>query len=76
MVATGCAVEGMHLRVGEDALVADDTEAFARAVLRLYGDEALWARLSQGGLENTRRHFSPEVVRQPLRELLAALRPR
>ncbi len=73
VVATTCAVEGMHLRDGEDVLVADAPDAFAGAVLRLLDDEALWHRLSAGGRENTRRHFSPEVVRQPLRELLASL---
>ena len=63
----------MHLRDGEDVLVADEAAAFADAVLRLLGDDALWRRLSEGGRENTRRHFSPDVVRQPLRELLDAL---
>lgn len=73
VVATPCAVEGMHLRDGEDVLVAADAEAFADAVVRLYEDDALWRQLAQGGLENTRRYFSPEVVREPLRELLGRL---
>ena len=29
VVATSCAVEGMHLGDGDDVLVADDAEAFA-----------------------------------------------
>ncbi|HEX5693746.1 MAG TPA: glycosyltransferase [Arenimonas sp.] len=73
VVATTCAVEGMHLVDGQDVLVADDADAFADAVLRLHDDAALWARLSQGGLENTRRHFSPDVVGAPLRRLLDEL---
>lgn len=76
VVATACAVEGMHLREGEDVLVADDAAAFAKAVLRAHGDAALWARLSEGGLANTRRHFSPDVVRPVLRALLGSLPPR
>lgn len=76
VVATTCAVEGMHLVDGQDVLVADDADAFADAVLRLHDDAALWARLSEGGLENTRRHFSPEVVGAPLRRLLDELPPR
>ena len=32
VVATPCAVEGMHLVDGDDVLVADDAEAFADAV--------------------------------------------
>ncbi|MCX7032619.1 MAG: glycosyltransferase [Arenimonas sp.] len=73
MVATLCAVEGMHLVDGVDVLVADDTEAFAAAVVRLHEDRALWEKLAEGGLENTRRHFSPAAVRATLHTLLASL---
>ena len=76
VVATPCAVEGMHLRDGVDVLVAEDAEAFAQAVLRLLGDDALWRRLSEGGLENTQRHFSPEAARPALLALLESLPPR
>jgi GT2 family glycosyltransferase/glycosyltransferase involved in cell wall biosynthesis len=69
VVATRCAVEGMHLVDGEDVLVADDADTFADHVVRLYADAALWQRLAQGGLENTRRFFSAEPVRATLREL-------
>ena len=73
VVATTCAVEGMHLVDGESVLVADDARAFADAIVRLYGDAALWRRLAEGGLENTRVHFSTESVRETLRALLATL---
>jgi GT2 family glycosyltransferase len=73
MVATLCAVEGMHLVDGVDVLVADAPEAFAAAVVRLHEDRALWETLSAGGLENTRRHFSPAAVRETLKTLLASL---
>ena len=73
MVATLCAVEGMHLVDGMDVLVADEAEAFAAAVVRLHEDRALWEALSAGGLENTRRHFSPAAARATLHTLLASL---
>lgn len=73
MVATLCAVEGMHLVDGVDVLVADDAQAFAAAVVRLYRDQALWETLSAGGLENTRQHFSPAAVRATLKSLLGSL---
>ena len=76
MVATLCAVEGMHLMDGVDVLVADEAPAFAAAVVRLYEDRALWETLSAGGLENTRRHFSPAAVRATLATLLSRLPPR
>lgn len=63
VVATGCAVEGMHVRDGIDALVADEPAAFADAILRLYDDEALWSALARNGLESVARHFSLDAAR-------------
>ncbi|MFT4248257.1 MAG: glycosyltransferase [Pseudomonas sp.] len=63
VVATTCAVEGMHLRDGEDVLVADEAECFAEAVVRLYHDQALWQRLSANGRANIARHFSLDSAR-------------
>jgi hypothetical protein len=62
VVATACAVEGMHLRDGEDVLVADDAEPFAQAVLRAYDDAALWAALVGNGLRNVQAHFSLDAA--------------
>ncbi|GAB4200514.1 MAG: hypothetical protein Tsb002_36660 [Wenzhouxiangellaceae bacterium] len=70
VVATTVAVEGMGLEDGSDVLVADDAQAFAEAVIRLYQDEALWQRLSQAGMENIRRHFSREAALERLRAIL------
>jgi glycosyltransferase involved in cell wall biosynthesis len=76
VVATHCAAEGMDLRDGEDALLADDADAFAAAILRLHGDAALWQRLRAGGYRNTQRLFSPEAARAVLRPWLDSLRAR
>lgn len=69
VVATSCAVEGMHLQNGVDVLVADKPQAFADAVVRLYGDEELWSRLSRNGLENVARHFSMDAARETVRNI-------
>jgi glycosyltransferase involved in cell wall biosynthesis len=74
VVATMPSIEGMHLTPGVDVLVADDPEAFADAVARAYNDEALWTRLSEGGRENIRAHFSREVARGAITRLLALSR--
>jgi GT2 family glycosyltransferase/glycosyltransferase involved in cell wall biosynthesis len=63
VVATTCGVEGMHLRDGEDVLVADEATAFADTVIRLYQDENLWQQLSANGLDNIARHFSMDAAR-------------
>ncbi|WP_133500527.1 glycosyltransferase [Cognatilysobacter terrigena] len=70
VVATSCAVEGMHLHDGEDVLVADTPQAFADAVLRVYDDASLWNRLAVSGLENVRRHFSADAARDAVRRAL------
>lgn len=69
VVATPCAVEGMHLRDGIDVLVAESAEDFAAAVLRLYDDETLWQTLSRNGLDNVARHFSPDAARDTVRRV-------
>ena len=76
VVATTCAVEGMGLVDGSDALVADDADAFADAIVRGCEDDASWLRLAAGGLENTRKHFSPEIARETIAARLATLRSR
>ena len=70
VVATSTSVEGMHLRPEEDVLVADDPAAFADAIVRLYRDEALWHKLAAGGVENIRRHFSRDVARKAVKQLV------
>jgi GT2 family glycosyltransferase len=72
VVATGCAVEGMHLVDGRDVLVADDADGFAAQTVRLYRDQALWASLAQAGLENVRQHFSLDAARGTVRRLFLA----
>lgn len=66
VVATPVAVEGMHLRNGQDVLVAENAEEFAQAIEHLYHDDALRMQLSDNGLENVRRHFSMESAIPPL----------
>ncbi len=69
VVATSCAVEGMHLHDGHDVLVGDTADAFAGAVVRLYRDEALWQMLARNGLENVANHFSLHSAREVVRRV-------
>ncbi|MBD8897658.1 glycosyltransferase [Rhodanobacter sp. DHG33] len=72
VIATLLAAEGMQLIDGRDVLLADDAEGFASTVLRLYGDEALWFRLSERGLANVREHFSFDAASETLRRVMSA----
>src|SRR4029078_11965193 len=49
VVAAAASIEAMHLRDGEDVVVADAPEAFAVAIARVHDDLVLWERLSAGG---------------------------
>ncbi len=75
VVATTIAVEGMHATTEEDVLIADTAEAFAKAVVRLYGDHELWLRLSEGGLKNVERYFSLDTARRSLADMLKRVAP-
>ncbi|MDC8744850.1 glycosyltransferase [Xanthomonas campestris] len=72
VVGTTCAVEGMHLHDGEDVCVADEADAFAAAIVRLYQDAALWQRLADNGLRNVAQHFSLDAARATVRTLFLA----
>ncbi|MFS8490976.1 glycosyltransferase [Xanthomonas campestris pv. raphani] len=72
VVGTTCAVEGMHLHDGEDVCVADEADAFAAAIVRLYQDAALWQRLADNGLRNVAQHFSLDAARATVRTLFIA----
>jgi GT2 family glycosyltransferase/glycosyltransferase involved in cell wall biosynthesis len=70
VVVTSVAAEGMFLTDGVSALIADDPEAFAEAVIRLYADEALWARLSTGGLAVMEERFSFGAARRVIEQVV------
>ncbi len=70
VVATTIAAEGMFLQDGESALIANDRQAFADAVARLYRDRALWNRLSQGGLRIMEELFSFKVASKAVARML------
>ena len=48
-------------------------EEFAAAVVRLYQDQALWEKLSKGGLRNVQQYFSLDAARGQLAQLLHTL---
>jgi GT2 family glycosyltransferase/glycosyltransferase involved in cell wall biosynthesis len=75
VVTTPVGAEGMELRHGVHAMVAETPEAFAKCVHEVYTNEATWNRLSQGGREHVRTSMGYEAVRDTIKELLGSLRP-
>lgn len=72
VVATSCAIEGMHLRHGVDVLLADDPRTFCDAIVALYSDPALWERLSTSGRDNVTQYFSMDAARDVVRRVFMA----
>lgn len=62
VVTTTIGLEGINARPGEDVLVADDPESFARAVIRLAQDVELRARLSTNGRRLAETEYDWQVV--------------
>jgi len=73
VVASSIAVEGMPLVPGQDVLIADDPQAFADEIVRLYHDEPLWRRLSARGVERAAQHWGVEAAWNALGAILGDL---
>jgi glycosyltransferase involved in cell wall biosynthesis len=56
-VATAIAAEGMGLEDAENIILADTESDFANAVVDLYKDEGLWARVSLNGIYFAERMY-------------------
>ncbi len=69
VVATPAAAEGLFAAHETELLVAEGAPAFAREVVRLYQDEALWRRLSEASVKNVQEHFSISAARHSLSAL-------
>jgi GT2 family glycosyltransferase len=70
-VVTSVAAEGMYLTDGRNALIADDPESFADAVVQLWTSRELWESVSSSGRCNLREHFSVATAVRRVDELLA-----
>lgn len=70
VVTTPDGAFGLPIEDGREALVAQDPEAFAERVLRLVEDEALRARLRDGGYAYLEAHHSLAVAQDVMRRVL------
>jgi hypothetical protein len=70
VVATGVAVEGMHVTDGKECMVADSPGEFARKVAEVYTSCDLWQSLAREAFKNVARWFSVDTAKQ---QMLASL---
>jgi len=70
LVTTSIGAEGMGLEDGRQALIRDNPEEFADAVVKLYREETLWRTMSVNGLAHIEKNFSYAAVRGALGKVL------
>ena len=61
-VTTSIGAEGIGLEHKNEAMIADDPQSFAQAIVELYEDEKIWQRLSDKSYSHIDQHYSPEVI--------------
>ncbi|HKP73405.1 MAG TPA: glycosyltransferase, partial [Pyrinomonadaceae bacterium] len=62
VVTTSIGAEGFGLTDGTEALIADEPQAFADAVVRAYEQEDVWERLAEQGYLHVEKYFTPGVI--------------
>jgi glycosyltransferase involved in cell wall biosynthesis len=70
VVTTSIGAEGFEFVDGRDALIADDAEGFAQAIVRLYDDGDLWGRLSDASAGRLAPYL-PARVKERIAEVLS-----
>lgn len=73
VVSSSVGAEGYEMISGEQTLIADSSEAFARDVIRVYNDRDLWQRLSDGAYSHLQTNFTPEVLASKIRAAITSL---
>ncbi len=73
VVTTTIGAEGMGLRDGRQAMIADSPDDFAKAVIEVYRNRELWQQLADVGYTHVQEHFTPQVVGKKIRESIHRL---
>ena len=72
IVTTSIGAEGFDFIDGTSCIIADDADAFAAGIIRIYEDAAVWKRLSDASVEILAPLGAARVAPQ-LEELLASV---
>jgi GT2 family glycosyltransferase len=75
VVTTAIGAEGAFLEDGDNALIADDAEAFAGKVALLYQNPELWEKISANSRETMQKHFSWNAWQEELSRVIDAADP-
>jgi len=75
MVLTEIAAEGMYLEDGKHALIANDPEDFAQAIIKLMTDDLLWKSISATGKQHIEEKFGVSSLKNSISGLLDIVKP-
>ena len=75
VVTTSIGAEGMNLEHGENALIADDPEEFAKSVAAIYTSEEVWTKISAKSIEYVKKNLSVEAGAERIQQILSLLEP-
>ena len=70
VVTTDIGAEGTGLVDGESILIGNDAKEFAKKLIQVYTDKALWNKISERGYEEALRRYSPENIAELFGELM------
>jgi GT2 family glycosyltransferase/glycosyltransferase involved in cell wall biosynthesis len=72
-VLTSIAAEGMEIKNGETALIAEDDASFAKLITNLYNDKDMWLKLSENALAHIQSRYSFEAGQKIMADALQVL---
>jgi len=72
VITTSVGAEGINVNGGENCMIADGPEDFAKNAIDVYSDEKLWSLLSENGLK-VANEFSPEKARACLGSIITSI---
>lgn len=72
IVSTAIGVEGMNLIDDHSVLIANDTDAFANKIIKLYEDQAIWHQIKDNSLKSL-IDYTPEMVSKNVQNLFEDL---
>jgi glycosyltransferase involved in cell wall biosynthesis len=72
-VTTTIGAEGLGLKNGEHAYIADLPEEFAKRIIELYNNGETWLRISQNSYEWMMNNFTPEIAKKKISKMFHEL---
>ena len=70
IVTTPIGAEGITKKDADFLYIADDENEFAKKTADLYNNKDLWNRFSTKGKRYAEAHFSPELAKETLEEII------